>query len=206
MDKFEKKNITAMDYMFNSCYSLEKIDLSKFDTREATSLYSTFSNCSLIKSLDTTCLNTSNINSMSYAFRNCSSLTSIDLSNFDFRKVEGIKGFFFRCSSLESVIIDNYEINASDMSEFFCGCSSLKNVTINVGRSIKVDRFFKECDSLEYIDLSKFYGINVTFYSDFFPVNVENATILYNSSIIGHLLSRIPKGWNKIDINNNIFY
>ena len=90
------------------------------------------------------------------------------------------------------------------MADFFNKCSSLKNVSLKVNSVLTVERFFKGCNSLEYVDLSKFNGSSVKFYGDFFPENTKNSTILYNSTKIGHLLRNIPEEWIPIDINNEM--
>ena len=113
-----------------------------------------------------------------------------------------MSGLFFGYTSLESIHLDNYELNPSSMADFFNKCSSLKNVSLKVNSVLTVERFFKGCNSLEYVDLSKFNGSSVKFYQEFFPENAKNTTILYNSTNIGYLLRNIPEGWIPIDINN----
>ena len=148
-------------------------------------------------------MNTNNVIYMGHAFRNCISLASLDLSNFDTGKAISIAGLFSGCSSLESLELNKYLINITSIDDLFYNCFSLKNVSLSAIRANSVSRVFKGCNSLNYIDLSGFNGSSILMGSiDFFPDNVENATIVYNSSIIGHLKNRFPQGWKIIDINN----
>ena len=151
-------------------------------------------------------MNTSNVIYMGYAFRNCLSLKSIDLSNFDTGEALSVTGLFYGCSSLESIELNKYIIDITSINDLFNKCSSLKNVSLSAIRVESAYRVFQGCDSLNYIDLSGFNGTSIKLISEFFPENVENATILYNSSIIGNIKNKIPKGWIQIDINNISYY
>ena len=143
---------------------------------------------------------------MSYSFKYCTSLTNINLTNFNTDSAQTMQGLFFGCSSLETIEIKNL-LNVSTLTDIFNGCTSLKNVTLNAIKVTHADRVFKECNSLQYIDLSNFNANDIQLYiNDFFPTNANNVTLVYNSSLIGALKNRIPEEWNTIDVNNETIY
>ena len=203
---FDKKIIKDISYAFNDCLNLKSINLSKFDTKQVTSIYSTFSNCTKLLSIDIAQLDLSNTKEFSYAFRNCASIKSLDLSKFNTNKAEAMTGTFYGCSSLISVDLSNYLIDVTSLDYLFCKCTSLQNVTISVKRVQSVNAMFKECYSLKYLDLSNFNAKEIKLRTDFFPKEVTNATVVYNSSIFENIKKFIP---NKeivfIDINIDLY-
>ncbi len=157
-------------------------------------------------SIDITQLNLSNTNSFSYAFRNCTSLQSLDLSNFNTNKAESMTGTFYGCSSLISADLSNYIIDITSLDDLFCGCTSLQNVTISVKRVQIVTGMFKECYSLKYLDLSNFNSKEIIFKTGFFPEEITNATVVYNSSIFENIKNFIPnEGIIFIDVNIDLY-
>jgi surface protein len=206
LNKFDKKIIIDISSAFNNCRNLKSIDLSKFDTGQVTSIHSIFSNCYNLVSIDITQLNLSNTNSFSYAFRNCTSLQSLDLSNFNTNKAESMTGTFYGCSSLISADLSNYIIDITSLDDLFCGCTSLQNVTISVKRVQIVTGMFKECYSLKYLDLSNFNSKEIIFKTGFFPEEITNATVVYNSSIFENIKNFIPnEGIIFIDVNIDLY-
>ena len=204
LNNFNKKIITDISYAFNDCRSLKSIDLSKFDTSKVSSIYSMFSNCYSLSSIDITSFDLSNTDSFSYAFRNCTSLKSIDLSKFNTNKAETMTGVFYGCSSLTSIELNNYLINITSLNDLFGKCSSLENVIINVQRVKSVSGMFKDCLNLKYLDLSNFNANEIIIRTDFFPTEISNVTIVYNSSIFENITKFIPnEGIKFIDINEN---
>ena len=207
LNNFDKKIITAIDYAFNDCKELRSIDLSKFDTSKVTSIYSLFSNCYKLTSINISSFDLSNTDSFSYAFRNCTSLKSIDLSNFNTNNAKTMSGLFYGCSSLISIEFINYIIDITSLDDLFNQCNSLQNITINIKRVQSVSRMFKGCYSLKYLDFSKFNGNEIKLRTDFFPENVTNVSVVYNSSIFDKIKNFIPnEGIDFIDINDNLKY
>jgi len=118
-------------------------------------------------------------------------------------------GIFYGCSSLKSISLNNYLINVTSLNDLFGKCSSLENVTINVHRVQSVSGMFKDCFNLKYLDLSNFNANEIILRSDFFPIEVTGATVVYNSSLFENITRFIPnEGINFININENksLFY
>ena len=110
-------------------------------------------------------------------------------------------GTFYGCSSLVSADLSNYIIDITSLNDLFSKCSSLQNVTINVKRVQSVSRMFKDCFSLKYLDLSNFNSNNIQLKTEFFPNNIKDVTIIYNSSIFENIKNLIPNdGIEFIDV------
>ena len=113
-------------------------------------------------------------------------------------------GVFYGCSSLTSIELNNYLINITSLNDLFGKCSSLENVIINVQRVKSVSGMFKDCLNLKYLDLSNFNANEIIIRTDFFPTEISNVTIVYNSSIFENITKFIPnEGIKFIDINEN---
>ena len=111
-------------------------------------------------------------------------------------------GLFYGCSSLISSELNKYIIRLSSLSDLFAECTSLKNVTINVQKVEDVSGMFKGCLSLKFLDFSNFNAIEITKKENFFPNEIVNATVVYNSSIFKNITNFIPnEDINFIDIN-----
>ena len=96
--------LTNINYMFNECSSLTKIDLSNFNTQNVTDMHSMFSGCSSLTNIDLSNFNTQNVTNMNSMFCECNSLTNIDLSNFTKQNLNCMSFIFNGCNSLMKII------------------------------------------------------------------------------------------------------
>ena len=90
-------------------------------------------------------------------FENCTQLTSADLSGARLPNVKFAYSLFRGCSSLARVNLSNTRFASSvDYSYLFYGCTSLAsvNMTNMYGPAYSVIRMFKDCTSLQNLDLS----------------------------------------------------
>ena len=104
-----KGKLTKTNYMFYSCDSIIKLDLSNFNTENVTDMSYMFSGCRSLKSLDLTNFNTENVTNMENMFYLCKSLKSLNLSSFNFGKVNNMNYMFAYCSSLKKLVITDLE-------------------------------------------------------------------------------------------------
>ena len=73
-----------MEYMFESCSTIGKFDLSNFDTSNVINMRYMFSNCLNLTSLELSSdFNTKLVTDMSGMFASCPLLTTIDLTHLD---------------------------------------------------------------------------------------------------------------------------
>ena len=113
-----------------------------------------------------------------------------------------MSGLFYGCSSLISIELTNYLINITSLNDLFGKCTSLQNVTINIQSVKTVTGMFYGCLSLKYLDFSNFNANEVQIRTNFFPEEVTNVTVVYNSSIFEKIKYFIPnEGITFIDIN-----
>ena len=166
------KNVTATDYMFGSCQTLEEVDLSTLDTSKVTNMSCMFHQCyKLWKITGIENLDTSNVTTMYFMFRDCfrdMRWTDVgygivyDLSRWNVEKVTTMEGMFFDFMSYYS---GNGTINLSNwntkevttMSNMFNSCQA--NLIINNWNTKKVrvmSSMFTNNRTAKELDLSSF--------------------------------------------------
>jgi len=106
------------------------------------------------------------LTNMSYLFKDCHSLIKIEFLSIDTSKVKSMRLIFSGCEFLEYLDLSNFDTsNVGGMNGMFSGCFKLKEIKgINNFKTSKVKsmwHMFKECKSLEYLDLSNFDTSNV---------------------------------------------
>lgn len=160
LEYLNTSEVTNMVYMFSSCYSLKKLDVSKFNTGKVTNFKCMFSDCGSLTSLDVSSFNTENVTNMEKMFFMCSSLTSLDLSNFNTKNVTEMDNMFDRCFNITSINLSNFNTSkVTDMGGMFGECKSLSSLDItnfNTSNVEEMSYMFSECKSLTTLDLSSF--------------------------------------------------
>jgi surface protein len=139
LSHFNTDNITNMDRMFNGCNNLEQIDISSFNTSKVRYMTSMFKNCYSLKNIDVSHFRSDGLIAMGDMFYGCSSVTSIDLSGFDTRNAmteynlqwSNMSSIFKGCSSLSTVTFSNNFVTCDEqyLEEVFSGCNSLRTIT-----------------------------------------------------------------------------
>ena len=76
------ENMTNMQSMFDSCTSLETIDISNFDTSGVLNMSGMFGLCINLQELNVSNFDLSNVTDASAMFNGCNSLTKLDLSTW----------------------------------------------------------------------------------------------------------------------------
>jgi hypothetical protein len=129
---------------FDSCQSLETVDLSK--TLVARIPSNAFNSCT---SLETVVFPAGLEMFYHHAFQSCASLKAVDLSG---TRVFGIGAGTFRlCTSIETVSFPA-ELNALDV-QAFDGCAALGAVDLSGTRVSRIDeQVFRRCTSLVTVD------------------------------------------------------
>ena len=175
--------VKYMSNMFGYCDSLTTLDLSGFDTSQVTDMSDMFSSCRSLPSLDLSSFDTSNVTNMQGMFSDCSSLTSLDLSKFNTSNVTNMggrfkiissssisgngDGMFSHCSNLKRIIFgDNFDTsNVTNMNSMFRDCESLEELDLSFFKTNKVTDMglmFYCCYSLQTANLNGFDTSNVT--------------------------------------------
>ena len=138
------ESITSLDFLFEGCQDLVKVDLSD--------------------------LNSTNLTSMIYTFAGCSSLETVNLTNFNTSEVQQMEFFFSGCTNLQN--IKGFEnLNTSSLSKtagMFLGCQNLKSVNLSAFQSNNITEkngMFIDKPSLESLDIGNASDINSIFSS-----------------------------------------
>ena len=132
LDQVDTSEVTKMNQMFNSCESLEHLNLSSFNTKKVTDMHSMFAGCKKLSSIDLHSFDTSSVTDMSFMFFSCTSLTSLDLRNFNTAKVTDMSYMFGSNNSLTSLDLSNfYTAKVTDMRNMFSNSTSLKTLNIS---------------------------------------------------------------------------
>lgn len=166
LEYLNTSEVTNMVYMFSSCYSLKKLDVSKFNTGKVTNFKCMFSDCGSLTSLDVSSFNTENVTNMEKMFFLCKSLTSLDLSNFNTKNVTEMNNMFEKCFNITSIKLSNFNTSkVTDMGGMFNQCNSLSSLDVtnfNTSNVEEMSYMFGECKSLTTLDLSSFNTEKVT--------------------------------------------
>lgn len=203
LEYLNTSEVTNMVYMFSSCYSLKKLDVSKFNTGKVTNFKSMFSDCGSLTSLDVSSFNTENVTNMEKMFFLCSSLTSLDLSNFNTKNVTDMNGMFHRCFNITSINLSNFNTsNVTDMGSMFGQCKSLSSLDVtnfNTSNVEEMSWMFSECKSLTTLDLSSFDTEKVTRMRSMFSICSSLTTIYASEKFVTNNVTESYKmfGWCK---------
>gem|GEM_PF-1940302 len=178
--------VTNMFSMFQSCSSLESLDLRSFNTANVTNMNSMFLLCSSLESLDLSSFNTAMVRDMSGMFSLCKALKFLDLSSFNTESVAYMGSMFNNSSSLETLDLSSFNTeNVTSMSYMFNLCSALKTILVgsgwNVDKVIYSDDLFTDCKNLT--------GGNGTPYQDDKPTDKTYAVIDGKDGKLGYLTS-----------------
>ncbi len=138
-DTFDTGRVRNMSRMFFGCSSLDEIDLSSFDTAAVMDMGSMFEGCEKLQSLDLSSFSTGSLISMSRMFGNCRALKELDLSTFDTSKVTGMSGLFSGCTGLEQIDISALDTSSAiNMISMFSSCESLRELDLSSFRTHRV--------------------------------------------------------------------
>ena len=107
--KLNISNVTSMNNMFYSCYSLQSLNVSNWDTSNVTDMSLMFYECNKLTLLDLSNWDTSNVTNMQQMFNKCTALEELDLSNFDMINVSSLNAssMFYSCTKLHTLRLDN---------------------------------------------------------------------------------------------------
>ena len=152
--------VTSMRSAFNTCLSLERVDLSHLDLSSVTDVYYTFFKCIVLREVKIPSLPA--VTDCSNMFYGCSSLQSVTLPELP--AVTSCGYMFQNCSSLQSVTLPELP-SATNCVGMFYGCSSLQSLYINMPNCENFTSFATHCTSLHTVEI----------------VDVRKATSLANS-------------------------
>ncbi|WP_122639114.1 BspA family leucine-rich repeat surface protein [Romboutsia sp. Marseille-P6047] len=164
---------------FSECNNLESVDLSGADLSSVGNISNTFSGCNTLKSVDLSGLKiSSKVTSISSMFSGLNNLESVKLNGLQIPNVTNMYNMFKDCTSLKSVDLSGVDTSkVTNMTGLFIGCSELTDIKFGGEFTTKsvslMNNMFKDCASLENIDLSSFD-----------TSNVENMSYMFSDSLL----------------------
>ena len=137
------------------------------------------------KNIENICIkieDTEKITSLKRFFKKCNGLIKIDMSEFIARNIENLNQMFNKCENLEYVNVSNWETKKlKKADELFKNCKRLKKIDglndWDVYHVVDMCSMFKNCESLEYLDLNNWRPVHVKWYKQMFA-GCKNLKIL----------------------------
>jgi len=171
--KFEKINGKKVEFSsitkntFTNFTSLTDIDLRGADISNLSDASNMFSGCVALESVNLSGLSLPNMTTMSNMFAELTNLKYVNLNVLDTYSVTTMYNMFKGCTSLQAIDLSGLDTSSvTNMTGLFLGCSSLSNITF--GGKFKtnsvqtINNMFKDCTSLQTVDISSFDTTSVT--------------------------------------------
>ena len=171
-----------MSYMFETCYSLESVDLTSIDASGCENMEWMFYRCESLKELILPEGFGTAAKLMGHMFENCCSLGNLDLPEGFGAVAVNMRALFDCCESFTEIVFpEGSGSQALDVHRMFEQCQSLVCVELPEGFGVKaltVDSLFNLCDKLEEVTLPRGFASNaVDFYQTF--SGCPNLTTIY---------------------------
>ena len=175
-DAFDTSDVQSFNQTFTNCFALATIPAEDIDTSSAINMACMFQGCRSL-TVDPSTWDLSKANDVSYMFRDCVSMDSIELPSGATSGTPAssalttMEGMFSGCSSLATISGLNFwtTSNVTNMNSLFEGCQALTALGTDTNHGlptdtssvVKMKRMFKNCSSLETLDLNSFDTGNV---------------------------------------------
>ena len=169
--------LTSLDFMFEGCADLVKVNLTNLNSPSITSMIYTFTDCISLETVDLTSFPSAHIKKMDFLFSGCINLVSIKgFETLDTSSLEKTAGMFLDCQNLISV----------NLSSLY-----LDNITESNG-------MFINNPSLELLDLGNVTDVNGLFSStEFFKVTIISSSMYVNTTCLKGIFSIINRAANQ---------
>ena len=166
----------SMASWFDSCINLTEMEnIENIDTSQVKSMRGLFDTCTSLQTIDVSSFNTTHVNNMENMFAYCNNLTQIlGLEKLNTKKVESMASMFYYCTNLQSLNLSNFDTsNVTNMGWMFCKCESLTSldmISFNTSNVTNMESMFAHCRNLteilnlEKLDTSKVENMTSMFY------------------------------------------
>ena len=185
------ESLNTLDFMFEGCTSLIKIDLSELNTQNVTSMIYTFTNCEQLQTVNFTSFQSSNIVKMDFLFSGCSDLVNIvGFEELDTSSLTKTAGMFLGCTSLVSLNLSSLNFNnIPEQNGMFINNPSLE--TIDLGDVSDINNLFSSSENFNVKIITSSNNINSSGLSGNFEIltREENDNLncsLQNYSLMGN--------------------
>lgn len=135
---------------------LTTVDLSAADASHVTSTFNMFGKCCALQSVNLSGMNFSSLTFMYCMFDHCINLQTVDLTDTKTPVAECMASVFSHCYALESITLPETFItkNATSIDSMFRNCTSIETIDLGVPDTSSVTGFtsmFYNCSSLKTI-------------------------------------------------------
>ena len=163
-----------MSYMFYNCKSLTKLEFNALDTPHLLLFNHVFENCENLETVKLPLLNIVMVNSFESLFANCRKLKTYELAPKSEATIPSIlTNMFLNCESLKAIDLRNFRMTLLySLTSAFEGCTNLEEIKFEDYMKsefiLTMDRAFKNCKSLPYINLTALHAKTVENLSEAF--------------------------------------
>lgn len=172
---------TTVTNMFNSCLSLEEIDITGSKFNKVSNFKNVFSNCPLLTKTTMVDVDLSNANKFDNIFQNSTAIETLTwngiilgkAANLNFTNISSVKYFYLNdaeltgLTSIEKLFLNRTNLITVEFSrvtlpegldsayQMFMGCKNLENITVDEFVSPRSLReMFRDCTKVTSFDLS----------------------------------------------------
>ena len=160
LENVNTEQVESFNRIFASCEKIESIDMSSFTSEKCTQMTNTFQDCKALVNLNIENLTTPKATSLAGMFSGCSALRSLDLSKFVTTNATAMNSMFSKCTQLTSLDISNFDTsNVTNMTYMFNECRLLSEIDVskfNTSKCTNMSYMFNFCTSVQVLDVSRF--------------------------------------------------
>ena len=188
IEKLDTSLVTNMEYMFDTCESLEEVDVSGFDVSHVTNMRYMFGDYSELTTLDVSAWDVSSVKNMTGLFSGCNSLDYCNVSAWDTSSATTMAMMFVACRSLKTLDLSRWNTaSVQDMRKMFRVCTGLTSCGVEMWDTSKVKSFeemFYGCSNLGTLDLSTWDTAAATNMTAFFSGCSTLTTVWASDSFV----------------------
>lgn len=173
LSSWNTSKVKSFRQMFWCASALKSINFSGVKTSSATDMSSMFSHCSALESLDLSGFDTSHVENMEFTFYMLYKVQDIRCNNLNTSNVKSFEGCFGICPLLQTLNLDGWSFQKAEaLTGIFEGCSELTDLTVSFATTTtclhSIGQMFRECGSINNVDLSSLCTDNITDASQLF--------------------------------------
>ena len=136
------QSLNSLDFLFERCTDLIKVDLTNLNSPSITSMIYTFTDCSNLETADLTSFNSSRVEKMEFLFGGCTHLVNLKgFENLNTSSLKKTAGMFIGCHNLQKVNLSSFQLdNISEQNGMFIDNPSLE--TLDIGNTSDINTIF----------------------------------------------------------------
>ena len=113
-------NLTRAEEMFYYCSNLKTLDM-RFDSSSLADMSNMFESCTSLENIDLSWMNMSNARDLNGVFYRCRSLKNVDLHSWNLDHSDVNFDMFFQNASVENLDISGWKLNSPNVGRFHVG-------------------------------------------------------------------------------------